>query len=70
MPDAQVERCRNFYTNLRKATKAPVMAALKHTWGWAVEAKDGSFYKENCEATHCAWCVKTEGVHEWSKKNA
>ena len=47
---------------------APVMVALKHNWGWIVEAKDGSYYQEYCEQTHCAWCVKAEGLSKWSQK--
>ena len=65
--DYQVEKCRNFYVKYRKAVRAPAMLALKHIWGWAVEAKDGSVYKEYCEQTHCAWCVKSEGINEWVK---
>jgi hypothetical protein len=48
MKDPQIELCRAFYVNSRKSTKSPPMIAFKHLWGWAVEAKDGSFYKEYC----------------------
>ncbi len=65
--DFQIERCHQFYVCGRKALKSPPMIAIKHTWGWAVEAEDGSFYKEYTEQTHCSWCVKSEGVLGWYK---
>jgi len=65
--DYQIERCRIFYFKLRKTIKnAPVMIALKHPWGWMVETKDGSFFQEYCEQTHCSWCVKAEGLLKWN----
>lgn len=57
---------RQYYSSLRKTTKAPVMIVIKTPlWGYA-ETKEGLklFEQKDC---CCAWCAKAEAIQEWIK---
>jgi hypothetical protein len=55
---------RNFYSQLRFVTKAPVMIVIKTNWGWYAETKKGQKIFEQRQCC-CAWCAKAEAIHEW-----